>query len=64
MAGNVDYIEVYEDQTDRFRWRAKAGNGEIVAQGESHGSRHDAERAALGVFPSATVVHVEEAATE
>lgn len=41
--------DVYEDVTGKWRWRLIAGNGEIVAQGEQHGSAHDAIRAAEGV---------------
>jgi uncharacterized protein YegP (UPF0339 family) len=29
---------------DEWRWRLKAGNGEIVASGESYRNAHDAER--------------------
>lgn len=39
-------IDVYEDAAGGFRWTLVAGNGEIVAQGESHTQRSDAERAA------------------
>jgi len=33
MAGN---FEVYQDQGGKFRWRLKAGNGEVVASGQSY----------------------------
>jgi uncharacterized protein YegP (UPF0339 family) len=33
MAGT---FEVYEDKAGRFRFRLKAGNGEIVAVGEAY----------------------------
>lgn len=39
-------IVVYEDESGGWRWHLQASNGEIVAQGESHTSRADAERAA------------------
>lgn len=32
-----------------YRWRLKADNGEIIASGEAHTRREDAERAFLGV---------------
>jgi uncharacterized protein YegP (UPF0339 family) len=46
-------VEIYKSEhadvwhVQQWRWRVKAGNGEIVAQGEAHGSRADAERAFL-----------------
>lgn len=56
---NVDHIEVFEGgadaETAAFFWRAKAANGEIVAQGEGHTRREDAVRAAEGVFPGVPV---------
>jgi uncharacterized protein YegP (UPF0339 family) len=30
---------------DGFRWKLKAANGEIIATGEGHNSRDDADRA-------------------
>lgn len=36
--------EVYEAE-DGWRWRLKGLNGEIVAMGEAHTSRRDAQRA-------------------
>lgn len=51
MGTNVTQIEIYEDEQEGWRWRAKAANGEIVATGESHTTRHDAKRAARAVFP-------------
>jgi uncharacterized protein YegP (UPF0339 family) len=52
MAGK---FEVYEDKSGKFRFRLKAGNGEVVAQGEAYetkdGARNGCEavqRAAAG----------------
>lgn len=54
---NVDHVEVYfSEQDQQWRWHAKAGNGEIVAQGEGHDRAEDAERAADGVFPEVRIV--------
>lgn len=36
MAGK---FEVYEDRSGKFRFRLKAGNGEIVAVGEAYESK-------------------------
>lgn len=59
MKSNVAYIEVFEGgadaETASFFWHAKAANGEIVAQGESHTRREDAVRAAEDVFPGVPV---------
>ena len=39
-------VEFYQEQeSGLWRWRVKAGNGEIVASGEQHVSRWHAERA-------------------
>jgi uncharacterized protein YegP (UPF0339 family) len=40
-------ITIYQDTLDQWRWSLVAGNGEIVAQGESHTTEADARRAAL-----------------
>lgn len=52
MAGK---FEVYEDKAGKFRWRLKAGNGEIVASGEAYEGKKGAiagtesvQRAAAG----------------
>lgn len=39
-------IHVYRDDADAWRWTLIAANGEVCAQGESHTSRTDAQRAA------------------
>ena len=36
MAGK---FEVYEDKSGKFRFRLKAGNGEVVAVGEAYESK-------------------------
>ena len=40
MAGT---FEVYEDKAGKFRFRLKAGNGQIVAQGEAYESMSGAK---------------------
>jgi len=61
---NVKDIETYQDAEGQFRWRAKAKNGEIVAQGESHTRRRDAKRAAQDVFPGIPIKKVKEESTD
>ncbi len=53
---NAAYAEVYRAD-DGFRWRAVAGNGEIVAEGESHPREQDAARAARSVLGADIVIH-------
>ena len=63
---NAALLEIYEgessqaddDQTPDWRWRALAGNGEVVSQGEGHTSARDALRAAKGVLPGIPVFKV------
>ncbi len=52
---NVTMIEVYTDDAGEWRWRAKAGNGEIVCTGESHAEKSNCVRAARGVFPDVVI---------
>lgn len=40
MAGK---FEIYKDASDKFRFRLKAGNGQIVASGEAYPSKTDAK---------------------
>lgn len=56
---NVKHVELYLDKDGQHRWRAVAGNGEIVSEGEAHTREADAARAAQGVF-GADVVLVRE----
>jgi hypothetical protein len=42
---NPEWVRSHVDEDPPgWRWRLKAGNGEIVATGESYGSPRDAER--------------------
>ena len=42
-------IEVFQDRTLNWRWHLAAANGKTVCQGESHGTKRDAKRAATAV---------------
>lgn len=35
-------FELYKDKSDKFRFRLKAGNGEIIASGEAYESKASA----------------------
>ncbi|MBW3565474.1 MAG: DUF1508 domain-containing protein [Acidobacteria bacterium] len=39
------YFEIYTDTQGHYRWRLKAGNHEIVAQGEGYRNRSDCQHA-------------------
>jgi uncharacterized protein YegP (UPF0339 family) len=41
MAGK---FELYEDKAGKFRFRLKAGNGEIIAVGEAYESKASAKK--------------------
>lgn len=52
----VDWVEIYRDAAGEYRWRAKAGNGETVADsGEGYVDHHGAGRAALALFPNTAI---------
>jgi len=56
MAGK---FEVYEDKAGKYRFRLKAGNGEIVASGEAYESRsgaHDGCEAVQRAAEGANIV--------
>ncbi len=50
MAGK---FEVYKDKADKFRFRLKAGNGEIVAVGEAYDTKRAAEDGCQSVIRAA-----------
>jgi uncharacterized protein YegP (UPF0339 family) len=52
MDGSAQY-EVFPDKAGEWRWRLRAGNGEIVAQSEGYSSK---EHARDGVSTVATLI--------
>lgn len=42
-------FEVYEDKSGKFRFRLKAGNGEIVASGEAYNTKDAAKAGCAAV---------------
>jgi len=40
---------VFQDKKKQWRWHLKAGNGRIIAQGEAHSRKADAQRAVRAV---------------
>lgn len=58
MAGT---FEVYEDKAGKFRFRLKAGNGEIVAVGEAYDTMAAAQEGCAAVQRAADGAEVVEA---
>ena len=58
MAGK---FEVYEDKAGKFRFRLKAGNGEIVAVGEAYDTQAAAKEGCAAVQRAADGATVVEA---
>lgn len=58
MAGK---FEVYEDRAGKFRFRLKAGNGEIVASGEGYSTRAAAYKGCESVQRAAVEAQVVDA---
>lgn len=53
-------IQIYADRAGQFRWRLIAGNGEIVASGESYMTKDGAIRAANLVKQLASLALLED----
>ena len=54
--------EVYKDKTNKFRFRLKAGNGEVIAVGEAYESKAGCLNGIESIrknAPDATVVEIE-----
>ncbi|MGE3500191.1 MAG: YegP family protein [Candidatus Binatia bacterium] len=58
MAGK---FEVYPGKDGKFRFRLKASNGEIVAQGQGYSSRAAAKRGCEAVQNAAAGARIEDA---
>ncbi|MEV6073046.1 DUF1508 domain-containing protein [Nocardia sp. NPDC052001] len=50
MAGK---FELFADAADKFRWRLKAGNGEVIAQSQAYASRDAAKKGIASVQTNA-----------
>ena len=53
-------FEVYQDRAAGWRWRLKAGNGEIVAQGEAYESKSGAKEGCAAVQRAAAAASIVE----
>lgn len=61
MPSNIDHVVVYQDAAAEWRWRAVAGNGEIVATSEGYTRHEDAVRAAQASFGESVRIRHDEA---
>ncbi len=55
-------FELYKDKAGKFRFRLKAGNGEVIAVGEAYNSKQSAKNGIESIkknAPIADVVEVE-----
>jgi uncharacterized protein YegP (UPF0339 family) len=58
----VRWVDVYRDDSDEWRWRAIARNGEVVADSaEGYANRDHAVEMAVAMFASAELRFDEEA---
>ena len=57
MAGK---FEVYKDCSGKFRFRLKAGHGQVVATGEAYETKAAAKKACASVVRAATGAPIEE----
>lgn len=48
-------IQTYTDRSGQFRWRALAGNNEIIAQSEAYTRPDSAVRGARRSYPTAVI---------
>lgn len=53
-------FELYHDKSGKYRWRLKAGNGEIIATGESYESRSGCMNGIESVKRNAPIAEVKE----
>ncbi|TGN13435.1 YegP family protein [Leptospira ilyithenensis] len=54
-------FEIYKDKTGEYRFRLKAGNGEVIATGEGYSSKQACENGIESVkknAPSAEIIEV------
>ncbi|MGW4534253.1 YegP family protein [Nocardia sp. NPDC004340] len=46
-------FELFADAADKFRWRLKAGNGEVIAQSQAYASKDAAKKGIASVQTNA-----------
>ncbi|WP_029923942.1 MULTISPECIES: YegP family protein [Nocardia] len=63
MAGK---FEIFSDAANKYRWRLKAGNGEVIAQSQAYASKDAAKKGIASVQTNAagaTIVDLADATT-
>ena len=53
-------FELYKDTSDKYRWRLKAGNGEVIAVGEAYESKASAQNGIESVKRNAVEASVDD----
>ena len=53
-------FELYKDKSDKYRWRLKAGNGEVIAVGEAYDSKASAQNGIESVKRNAVEASVDD----
>lgn len=51
-------FELYKDKSEKFRFRLKAGNGEVIAVGEAYNSKQSAKNGIESVKKNAAVAEI------
>ena len=57
-------FEIYKDKKNEFRFRLKAGNGEIIATGESYPNKKLAEKCIASIQKNAPIAKIEDKTIE
>jgi len=57
-------FEIYKDKGDQFRFRLKAGNGEVIAVGESYPDKKSALKGIASIVKSAPAAKIDDTTIE
>jgi len=57
-------FEVYKDKKDEFRFRLKAGNGEVIAVGESYPDKKSVLKGIASIVKNAPIAKIEDLTVE
>jgi len=57
-------FEIFKDKKNEFRFRLKAGNGEIIAVGESYPNKKSAEKGIASIQKNAPIAKIEDTTVE
>jgi uncharacterized protein YegP (UPF0339 family) len=51
-------FEIYKDRKGEFRWRLRAGNGEVIATGEGYSSKDGCKKGIKSVQKNAKAAEI------